>query len=186
MKYLNGTKYLKLNISVDDLGLLKWYIDGSHNLHWDCKRHGGAILTLGKGATTIYLRKVKLNTRSSVETELVVGNMFMPEMLWSLYFIQSQGYEVDRVNLYQDNISTQPLKKNGHFLSQKRTKHINAKFFFIKDRIDGGELKIMDCPTESMWADVLTKPLQRMAFKQNHARLMNCLVEYDEGRGRCI
>jgi hypothetical protein len=71
LKYLNGTKYLKLNINVDDLGLLKWYVDGSHIVHWDCQGQGGAILTLGKGATTSYLRKVKLNTRSSMETELV-------------------------------------------------------------------------------------------------------------------
>jgi hypothetical protein len=36
LKYLNRTKYLKLKLSVDDLGLLKWCVDGSHNVHWDC------------------------------------------------------------------------------------------------------------------------------------------------------
>jgi hypothetical protein len=36
LKYLNGTKYLKLKLSMDDLGLLKWYVDGLHNVHWDC------------------------------------------------------------------------------------------------------------------------------------------------------
>ncbi len=54
--------------------------------------------------------------------------------------------------------------------------HIKAKFFFIKDKVDGGEKRILDCPTKEMWADVLTKPLQGMAFKQ----LMNCSVEYQE------
>jgi hypothetical protein len=33
LKYLNGTKYLKLKLSVDNLGMLKWYVDGSHNVH---------------------------------------------------------------------------------------------------------------------------------------------------------
>jgi hypothetical protein len=83
----NGTKYLKLKLSVDDLGLLKCYVDGSHNVHWDCQGHGGAMFTLGKGATNSYLRKVKLNTRSLMEMELVTADMYMPEMLWSLYFI---------------------------------------------------------------------------------------------------
>ncbi len=32
-----GTKYLKLKISMGDLGILKWYVDGLHNTHWDCK-----------------------------------------------------------------------------------------------------------------------------------------------------
>ena len=103
LKYLNGTKYLKLKLSVDNLGMLKWYVDGSHNVHWDCKGHGGAVFQMGKGATTNYSRKVKLNSRSSTETELLI--MFMPEMLWSLHFIQAQGYEAECVGLYQDNIS---------------------------------------------------------------------------------
>jgi len=105
LKYLNGTKYLKLKLSVDNLGMLKWYVDGSNNVHWDCKGHGGAVFKMDKGATTSYSRKVKLNSRSSTETELLTADMFMPEMLWSLHFIQAQGYEAECVGLYQDNIS---------------------------------------------------------------------------------
>ncbi len=54
LKYLNGTKFLKLTLSVGDLGMLKWYLDGSHNVHWDCKGHSGAVFKLGKGATASY------------------------------------------------------------------------------------------------------------------------------------
>ena len=62
LRYLNGTKYLKLSISVNDLGILKWYIDGAHNVHWDCKGHAGAMFTMGEGALSSYSRKVKVNT----------------------------------------------------------------------------------------------------------------------------
>jgi hypothetical protein len=48
--------------------------------------------------------------------------------------------------------------------SEKKTKHIKAKFYFIKDRVNEGEIRVMDCLGEEMWADVLTKPLQGMAF----------------------
>ncbi len=75
LKYLNGTKYLKLNLSVDDLELLKWYVDASHNVHWGCKGHEGAVFTLKKGATSSYSRKVKLSTRSLTEMELVMADM---------------------------------------------------------------------------------------------------------------
>jgi hypothetical protein len=87
LKYLNGTKYLKLRLSVDYLGLLKWFVDASHNTHWDCRGHGGAMFTMGRGATTSYSIKLKLNSRSSTETELLTSDMYMPEMLWSLNFI---------------------------------------------------------------------------------------------------
>jgi hypothetical protein len=176
LKYLNGTRYLKLKLSVDNLGILKLYVDGFHNVHWDCKGHGGAVLKLGKGATTSYSKKVKLNTRSSTEMELYTADMFMSEILWSLHFIQAQGYEVECVGPYQDNISTQLLIKNGKMSSGKKTKHIKAKFFFIKDRIDDGEIRVLDCPAEEMWADIVTKPLQGMAFRVMQAELMNCPV----------
>ncbi len=179
LKYLNGMKYLKLNLSVDNLGVLKWFADGSHNVHWDCKGHGGAMFTMGKGATSRYSRKLKLNTRSSTETELVAADMYTPEMLWMLYVIQSQEYGAECVGLYQDNISTQLLMKNGQFSSGKKTKHIKAKFFFIKDKVDDGEMRVIDCPSENMWAGVLTKPLQGI-FKRMQAELMNCSVDYEE------
>jgi hypothetical protein len=106
--------------------------------------------------------------------------MFMPEMLWSLHFIQAQGYETECVGLYQDNISSQLLIKNGKMSSGKKTKHIKAKFFFIKDRVDDGEIKVIDCPTEQMWADIMTKPLQGTAFRVMRAELMNCDVNYED------
>ncbi len=159
LKYRSGTKYLRLKICVEDLGISKWYVDGSHNTHWDCKEHGGAMFTMGKGVTSSYSRKVKLNTRSSMETELVVSDMCMPEMLWSLHFIEAQGYDVECVGLYQDNISTQMLIKNGRFSSWQKTKHVKTKFFFIKDWVDEGEIKVIDCPAEEMWAGILTKSL---------------------------
>ncbi len=63
-------------------------------------------------------------------------------------------------------MGTQLLMKNGKFSSGKKTKHIKAKFFFVKDRIDDGEIKVVNCPAKSMWADVLTKPLWDWHFKR--------------------
>jgi hypothetical protein len=32
LKYLNGTKHLKLKLSIGDFGLLKWYVNRSHSV----------------------------------------------------------------------------------------------------------------------------------------------------------
>jgi hypothetical protein len=133
-----------------------------------------------RGSTSSYLRKIKLNTRSSTETELLAADMYMLEMLWSLNFIWGQGYEAECVRLYQDNISSQLLIKNGRMSSRRKTKHMKSKFFFVKDRVDEGEIKVINCLGEEMWADVLTKPLQGMAFRKMCSELMNCPVNYDE------
>ena len=99
--------------------------------------HKGAVFTMGKGATSSYSRNVKSNTRSLTETEIYTVDMFMPEMLLSLHFIQLQGYKAECVELYQDNISSQLLTKNGKMSSGKKTKYIKAKFFFIKKSMMG-------------------------------------------------
>jgi len=138
------------------------------------------MFSLGRGATSSYSRKLKLNTRSSTETELVTADMFMPDMLWSLHFIQAQGYDAECVGLYQDNISTQLLIKNGKMSSGKKTKHIKAKFFFIKDIVNDGEVKVLDCPLEEMWADIMTKPMQGTEFREMRAELMNRDVNYED------
>ena len=75
-------------------------MDGSHNVHDDCRGHGGVVFTMGKGATASYSRKLKLNTRSSTETELMTANVFMPKMLWSLYFIRHRDTRWNAFGLY--------------------------------------------------------------------------------------
>ena len=82
----------------------------------------------------------------------------MPKVLWYLYFIRAQGYGVGHAEVHQDNMSVQLLETNGRFSSSKRTKYTKAKFFFIKDKVDCGEVKVVDCPTNVMWANVLAKP----------------------------
>ena len=47
------------------------------------------------------------------------------------------------MGLHKDNISTHLLIKNGKMSSGKKTKHIKAKFFFIKDTVDDGEIRVM-------------------------------------------
>ena len=84
------------------------------------KVHGVAMMVMVCGAISSYSRRIKVNTRSSTETELVSVNAYMPEVLWSLYFIQAQGYGVKYAEIYQDNMSAQMLETNGKFSSSRK------------------------------------------------------------------
>ena len=105
----------------------------------------------------------------------------MPEVYWTYNFLEAQGYSIDYSEIFQDNISAQLFEINGKLSSTKRTKHIKAKFFFFKDKIDLGEVKITGCPTELTWADVNIKPLQGTLFRvMRDSKLMNCGVDYED------
>jgi hypothetical protein len=82
LKYLNGTRHLHLTLSVDSLSSIKWYIDGSHQIHDDCRGHTGSLMTLGQGAISSTSRKQKINTKSLTETELVAVHDKLGDVLW--------------------------------------------------------------------------------------------------------
>lgn len=99
----------------------------------------------------------------------------MPSILWTRYFLKSQGYKVSDNIIFQDNKSTMLLERNGKASSSKRTKHINIHYFFITDRISKGEVCVKWCPTAEMVADFMTKPLQGSTFKRFRDLIMGAL-----------
>jgi hypothetical protein len=177
LQYLKGTRTLVLRLSVDNLSYSRWFIDASHAVHWDCKGQTGAGMTLGKGAAICFSKKQKINTKSSTETELVGVDDAMPSILWSLYFIQEQGYDMTHALIYQDNKSAILLETNGKMSSSGRTKHIKAKFFFVTDKVEQGEIVIEHKNTKKMWIDVNTKPKQGTPYRLDRSEIMNCPVD---------
>jgi hypothetical protein len=125
-----------------------------------------------------FSKKQKLNTRSSTESELVGIDDALGDIMWGLYFLEAQGYPIDI--LLQDNKSTILLAKNGKMSSSRRTKHINNRYYLVKDKIDRGELEVRYEPTGKMWCDILTKPKQGIAFYEFRSHIMNCPINYDD------
>ena len=166
MKYLNGTKKLVLNLSAESLSVVKWYVDASFAVHPDFKSHTGAVMTMGKGAIQSLSRKQKLNTRSSTEAELVAADDTAGMILWTKLFLEDQGYGIQRNILYQDNKSAILLETNGRRSAGKRSRAINIRYFFLTDQVEKGNVTIEYCPTDEMWGDYMTKPLQGVKFKK--------------------
>ena len=106
IKYLVGTKHLKLTLTVDNVNTIRWWVDASFGTHCDSKGHIGAMMSFGKGAAMILSKKQKLNARSSTESELIGIDDAIPSIMWLLYFIKAQGYDATHNILYQDNKST--------------------------------------------------------------------------------
>jgi hypothetical protein len=146
LKYIRGTIYMPLILRVDNLNVIKWWVDASYATHGDCRGHTGVMMSLGRGAIIGMSKKQKLNTKSSTECEPVGVDDASPQMLWTRYFIEGQGYGIKALILNQDNLSAILLEKNGRASISKRTKHINVRYFFIRNRIASGEITVKHCP----------------------------------------
>jgi len=127
MRYLRATRDLPLTLGADAVVQAGWRVDASFGIHDDMKSHTGVIMSLEKGAVYATSRRQRLNTRSSTEAELVGINDVLSQVLRTWYFMDSQGYPVHPTKLYQDNMSTILLGKNGKASSSKCTRHINIR-----------------------------------------------------------
>jgi hypothetical protein len=148
------------------------YIDASYATHQDFKGQTGSFITVGGGAAYAKSSKQKLVTKSSTEAELVGASDGLTQVIWTRNFLESQGYKQGATTVYQDNKSTIFLEEKGKSKSQ-RTRHVSIRYFFIKDRVDLGEIKIQYLPTEDMVADYFTKPLQGELFLKFRNAIMN-------------
>ena len=180
LKYLYTTQHLDLTLFANSLTKIEWYVDASHQIHDDCKGHTGSIPTFGCGATTSSSSKHKIPLKNSCKSEIIGLYDKVGDILWTRHFLQAQGYNIETNVVYQDNMSTLSPAKNGYVSSSKRTRHIKAKHFFIHHFHHTGELNLQYCPTETMRADVLTKPLQGTKFRLMMAFLMNFPIDYNE------
>jgi hypothetical protein len=143
--YLKGTLTMALILSADCLMLLQWWVDGVYGVHNNCRGHTGAGISFGQGVVISYSWKHNINTKSSTEAELVGVNDSLGYILWAWYFMQTQGYNMDALLLYQDKMSAILLKTNRKASSSKHTKHIKVTYFFIKDEVSQGEITIRGC-----------------------------------------
>jgi hypothetical protein len=132
LKYLNGTRNLKLTLCADQTKYaVHWYIDGSHQIHEDCKGQTRSLATFGKGAMSSSLNKMKCNTNST-ETELISFADILTDIIWMHYLVECQGYNINKYVVFQDNMSELLREKNNRMSSSQRTKHITkAKYFLI-------------------------------------------------------
>ena len=172
LSYLHHTIDMPLRIKIDDLTIVKTWVDVAFAVHEDYKSHTGNMISMGKGA--LYARSMgqKLNTTSTTESETVGASDCLGQTIWTMNFLEHQGIKVRRNYYYQDNESAMRLEKNGIQSASKRSHHIDIRFFFIKDRIKRGDIHLLYCPTEDMVADFFSKPLQGKLFTRFRDMIM--------------
>ena len=78
---------------------------------------------------------------SSTQGEVVVVKDILPHMMWNRYFLAIQGSKIEKSILYQDKKIRMFLEGIGRDSSLSQTKHINTRYFYIKDSVNSEEAK---------------------------------------------
>lgn len=85
------------------------YVDSSHAVHPDMRRHTGGLVTFGTGVLSQMSCKQKMNSRSTNETEVIGNSEFLPRTIWFENFMKEQGYPLEKNQFFK----TMKVLKNG-------------------------------------------------------------------------
>ena len=97
MKYLNGTRKYHIILVIENMKIIKWYVDALFAVHPDFRSHIGGVMKMGTGAIQSGSMKLKLNTRSSTEAEIVGVDNMAAKIFWTKLFIEAQGYQIEKI-----------------------------------------------------------------------------------------
>ena len=172
IRYLRHTLYMCLVLGKDESDSVRWWIDASYTVHPNMRGHTGATMSMGNGSTYSGSWKQKMVARSSTESEVVGVHDILPQILWTKKFLEDQGMSIKETVLYQDNMSSMLLERNGRQSSTERTKHMDIRYFYVSDHVQNKTLSLKHCPTEEMLADYFTKPLQGALFNRLRNHIM--------------
>ena len=175
LDFLKNTIYDSHIIGASCLDEIYRWIDVSFAVHPNVRSHTGGTMSFGTDIVHVKSSKQKLNMCSSTEAELVGVSDYLPYHIWMEFFMKSQGYDLKKKTLYQDNQSTIKMEQNGHNYCTGNSRYMKIKFFFVHDHVKSGKLKVLHCPTEHMFANFFTKPLQGSSFKM----IRDAIMGYD-------
>ena len=81
------------------------------------------------------------------------------EAVWLKVFLSEIGEMApdETVKIFEDNQGSIALAKNPEF--HKRTKHIDIRYHFVREKVEDGQVVLEYCSTQEMLADIMTKAI---------------------------
>ena len=116
-------------------------------------------------------RRQKTTALSSTEAEFLALSDAMKEALWLRMFLAELGVEfASPLVIRVDNQAAIAIAKNA--VHHQRTKHIDIRYFRIRDEIEAGHISVIFVPTGENISDLLTKSPTWAQFTRNVEKLV--------------
>ncbi len=161
-RYLKGTLNFGLVYTRGESLNVSGYSDASYAMNEDRKSTSGYAYLANGAAITWRSKKQPIVTTSSMEAEFVALASATKEALWIKKLNNELMNENMPVEIKEDNQSC--IKFSHDFIHSDRTKHIDVRYYFVREKVEEGKIKLTYCPTTEMIADIFTKALGPILF----------------------
>ncbi|GJT50359.1 retrovirus-related pol polyprotein from transposon TNT 1-94 [Tanacetum coccineum] len=159
-KYLRGTVNRGLWYPKDSSIALTAYADADHAGCQDTRRStSGCMQLLGDRLVSWSSKRQKSAAISSTEAEYIALSGCCAQVLWMRSQLTDYGLGFNKIPMYCDNKSAIALCCNN--VQHSGSKHINIRFYFIKEQVENRVVELYFVNIEYQLADIFTKALGR-------------------------
>ena len=130
----------------------------------------GNVFVMSGGAVSWLSHKQAMVALSTAEAEYMALGSAVQEAMWLRQLLSDLRYDMEMpMEILEDNQGAIAMARNpvGH----KRSKHIDIRYYFIREAVQTGTISLMYCPTSNMLADIFTKPLPKGQFEKLRVNL---------------
>ena len=147
-------------------GNLVGYMDSNYAACLTTRRSTtGYVFLLHNAAISWRSQLQKATAQSTAEAEYMAAASAAKEAVALKSQLEADfGYAPAPARLFGDNQAAIALAKNP--IGSERSKHIDVRYHFIREKVDDGSVTIDYVNTADMVADLLTKPLPLPAFSK--------------------
>nr|GEV54641.1 retrovirus-related Pol polyprotein from transposon TNT 1-94 [Tanacetum cinerariifolium] len=132
------------------------FLGGDKLVNWSSKKHDCTSMSLA-------------------EAEYVSLSACCAQVLWMRTQLTDYGFHFDKIPMYCDSKAAIAISCNP--VQYSRTKNINVRYHFIKEKVEKGIVELFFVRTEYQLPDLFTKALSEDRFKYLVRRLgMRCLT----------
>ncbi|KAJ3473937.1 hypothetical protein NLI96_g12743 [Meripilus lineatus] len=168
-RYLKGTMDHKLTyapLSSASKERFEVYSDADHGGNSDSGKSTSAyVVKMGTGAVSWSSKLQSIVALSITEAEYVSAVSAGSEAIWIRQLLTELGYEPSGpITLHMDNQSAIQIARNPEH--HGRMKHLDLRFYWLRDAVENRTLCIDYVPTDSMAANTLTKSLSKVKVEE--------------------
>jgi hypothetical protein len=170
LKYLRGTIDLVLCFRREEessLASIVGWTDADWGMDTETRRSTTGFVFMICGAAISWKTKLQsVVALSTCEAELISLSEASREAIW----LKRLGIELmlpsasTPIVINEDNQAALQIVRDHRF--SERTKHVALHHFFVRGEVANENLAVQYCSTDKMIADIMTKPLLRVAFQR--------------------
>jgi hypothetical protein len=175
LRYLRSTVDLRLTFRREEEDLsqpaqINIYSDADFAGDKTTRRSCTGYTAIFSGGAISWKSKLQRSvTLSTCEAELVALTSATQEAIWLQTMLRDLFIDHDPVIIHEDNAAAIALIRDHRF--SERTKHVEIKYFFLREHVADGQIKLVYVETSLNIADIFTKPLGKALFERHRLSL---------------